>query len=111
MRQEFLLRCVNGEIFMMEHLLILTEKNIFTKKSQWCMSSPDFDINPFGKLLKVAGTHLSNGKINTHAKYYHGYHMTIKCTKEFYEKHKQEMDEFIIVDKHILRDSQPPTWL
>ncbi len=50
MRQEFLLGCVNGEILMMEHLFMIKEKNIYTRKPQWCISTPDFDINPFGKL-------------------------------------------------------------
>jgi len=111
MRQEFLLGCVNGEILMMEHLFMLTEKNIYTRKPQWCISTPDFDINPFGKLLKSPASYLSNGKIKTHAKHYHGFYMNMNCTDEFYEKYKPKFDEFIITEEHILRDSKPPVWL
>ena len=111
MRQEFLLGCVNGEILMMEHLFMLTEKNIYTRKPQWCISTPDFDINPFGKLLKSQASYLANGKVKTHAKHYHGFFMNMNCTDEFYEKYKPKFDEFIITEEHILRDSKPPVWL
>ena len=75
MRKEFLLGCTNGEILMMEHMFMLTEKNIYTKKPQWCISCPEFDVHPFGKLLKEAATyHLKSGKVKTHAKYHHGFY-------------------------------------
>ena len=111
MRQDFLLGCINGEMLMMEHLFMLTEKNIKTRLPQWCMSTSEYDINPFGKLLKQPATFGANGKVKIHAKYYHGYYMNMNCTEEFYNKYKQKFDEFIIVEEHILRDSQPPVWL
>ena len=111
MRKDFLLGCVNGEILMMEHLFLLTEKNIYTKKPQWCISTPEFDINPFGKLLKQPASYGADGKVKIHAKHYHGYYMNLNCTEEFYERYKPKFDEFIIVEEHILRDSQPPVWL
>ena len=112
MRQEFLLGCVNGEILMMEHLFMLTEKNIYTKKPQWCISCPEFDVHPFGKLLKEAAKyHLKSGKVKTHAKYHHGFYMNVNCTEEFYNKYKTKFDEFSIKEDWILESSQPPVWL
>ena len=111
MRKDFLLGCVNGEILMMEHLFFLTEKNIYTKKPQWCISTPEFDINPFGKLLREAASYKPNGKILSHAKYFHGFYMNINCSEEFYNKYKPKMDQFIVLEPHILKDSQAPVWL
>lgn len=111
MRKEFLLGCVNGEILMMEHLFMLTEKNIYSRKPQWCISTPDFDIHPFGKLLRDPATFHKNGKIKTHARYHHGFYMNINCTEEFYEKYKPKLDEFIITEEWVLKGSQPPAWL
>ena len=111
MRQDFLMGCVNGEIIMMEHLFMLTEKNIYTRLRQWCTSTPEYDINPFGKLIKQPASFRTDGKVKNHAKYYHGYYMNFNCTEEFYNKYKSKFDEFIVVEEHILRDSQQPNWL
>ena len=111
-RVNFLLGSVNGEQIMMTHLFALTEKNIHTKKPQWRISCPEFDLHPFGKLLREAATyHPKTGKVKTHAKYHHGFYMNINCTEEFYNKYKPKMDEFIVLEPHILKDSQAPVWL
>ena len=74
-RVNFLLGSVNGEQIMMTHLFALTEKNIHTKKPQWRISCPEFDLHPFGKLLREAATyHPKTGKVKTHAKYHHGFY-------------------------------------
>jgi hypothetical protein len=112
MRKEFLLGCTHGEPYMMEHMFMLTEKNIYTKKPQWCISCPEFDVHPFGKLLKEAAKyHLKSGKVKTHAKYHHGFYMNVNCTEEFYNKYKTKFDEFSIKEDWILESSQPPVWL
>ena len=111
-RLNFLLGSVNGESVMMTHLFELTEKNIHTKKPQWCISSPDFDLHPFGKLLREAATyHHKTGKVKTHAKYHHGFYMNINCTEEFYKKNIINLDKFIVTEEWVLASSQAPVWL
>ena len=111
-RVEFLLGSVNGEQVMMTHLFALTEKNIHTKKPQWCVSCPEFDLHPFGKLLREAATyHPKTGKVKTRAKYHHGFYMNINCTEEFYKENIINLDKFIITEEWVLASSQAPVWL
>lgn len=109
MRLSFLLRNSRGEADMMIYLPFLTEKDLQTKKQRWCIATPEYDLNPFGKLVKSPAKYHSKGKVLEHRKYYHGFFANLSCTEEFYNKYKNNLDKYIVVEEHINRDSQP-TW-
>lgn len=110
MRKEFLLRGLKGENDMMVYLPFLTETDVETKKPRWCVAAENYDINPFGKLIKSPARFHARGHIIEHKKYYHGFFMNLKCTEEFYNKYKNNLEQYIVTEEHINRDYQP-AWL
>ena len=107
MRKEFLLRGLRGELEMMKYLPFMTETDVITKKLRWCIANEEYDINPFGKLIKIPARFHARGHIIAHKKYYHGFFMNLKCTEEFYNKYKPSLDKYICTEDHINRDFQP----
>ena len=110
MRKEFLLRGLKGENDMMIYLPFLTETDVETKKPRWCVAAESYDVNPFGKLIKSPARFHARGHIIEHKKYYHGFFMNLKCTEEFYNKYKNNLEQYIVTEEHINRDYQP-AWL
>ena len=110
MRKEFLLRGLKGENDMMVYLPFLTETDVETKKPRWCVAAENYDINPFGKLIKSPARFHARGHIIEHKKYYHGFFMNLKCTEEFDNKYKNNLEQYIVTEEHINRDYQP-AWL
>lgn len=110
MRKEFLLRSTKGEIDMLTYLPFMTELDVDTKKPRWTIAAKEFDVNPFGKLIKTPARFHARGHIIEHKKYYHGFFMNLKCTEEFYNKYKNNLDKYIVTEDHINRDHQP-AWL
>ena len=107
MRKEFLLRGLKGEFHMLDKLPFMTGKDVDTKKPRLEIASEDYDINPFGKLVREPAKYHARGHILEHKKYYHGFFMNLKCTEEFYDKHKEEIEPFICDEDWISRDHQP----
>lgn len=110
MRREFLLRSTRGELDLMTYLPFLTEQDVATKKARWCIAAAEYDLNPFGKLIKAPARYHARGHIIEHKKYYHGFFANLRCTEEFYNKYKVVLDKYIVTEDHINRDSQP-SWL
>tara|TARA_B100001750_G_C15376543_1_gene530132 strand:- start:354 stop:686 length:333 start_codon:yes stop_codon:yes gene_type:complete len=110
MRKEFLLRGLKGENDMLLYLPFMTEKDVDTKEERWCIAAEEYDINPFGKLIKSPARFHARGHIIEHKKYYHGFFMNLKCTEEFYNKYKNNLDKYICTEDHINRDYQP-SWM
>ena len=73
-------------------------------------AAAEYDLNPFGKLIKAPARYHARGHIIEHKKYYHGFFANLRCTEEFYNKYKVVLDKYIVTEDHINRDSQP-SWL
>ena len=69
----FLLMGFKGEQDMMENLNFLTMRCIDTGKIMWQLATHEYDINPFGKLVKRPQVMNEQGEITTHVSYYHGF--------------------------------------
>jgi hypothetical protein len=110
MWKEFLLRSTRGELDLMTYLPFLTEVDVETKKPRWCIATVEYDLNPFGKLIKTPARYHARGYTIDHKKYYHGFFVNLRCTEEFYNKYKNNLDQYIVTEEHISRDSQP-SWL
>lgn len=111
MRKELLLGHFSGEDKLKSILKCVAEENVFTKKTQWRTSTPEYDINPFGKLLRTPVVYHTNGKIKNHPKYHHGFYINMNCTEEFYNKNKYAIDKVTVKEEWILTESHPPKWL
>lgn len=107
MRKEFLLRSTKGEIDMLTYLPFMTEVDVDTKKTGWTIAAKEYDVNPFGKLVKTPARFHARGHIIEHKKYYHGFFMNLKCTEDFYNKYKNNLDQYIVTEEHINREHQP----
>ena len=110
--KEFLLMGFSGEKEMMETLHFCTMKQVDTnandgKQRMWQPASHDYNINPFGKLLDEPSETNERGDIVKHKTYFHGFFINLRCTKDFYEKWKTEIDEYVTEDENIKRDHQP----
>tara|TARA_B110000495_G_C22890834_1_gene519604 strand:- start:540 stop:881 length:342 start_codon:yes stop_codon:yes gene_type:complete len=113
MEHEFLLMDTRGEQDLMKFCPFLTELKIDTFDNyQWCTATTEYNLNPFGLLIKSPATFTKKGKVVEHVKYYHGFFATIQCTDNFYTKYKPNLDKYIVTDDHIkiIRDSVPK-WL
>ena len=98
MRKVLVLKSVKGQDYLMKSLYMLTEKNLYTKKTQWCLNTPEYDLNPVGKIIKTPIVYGLNRKIRSHAKYFHGFYIVLKCTEEFYQKYEKNIVSFIKPD-------------
>lgn len=105
----FLLMGFKGEQDMMENLNFLTMRCIDTGKIMWQLATHEYDINPFGKLVKRPQVMNEQGEITTHVSYYHGFFANFRCNTPFYDKYRHHLDEYITYDEHIKTDHQP-TW-
>tara|TARA_B100000029_G_scaffold129504_1_gene122991 strand:- start:1676 stop:2005 length:330 start_codon:yes stop_codon:yes gene_type:complete len=107
-RKEILLRSTLGEAHLIKCLPFLTVKDLETKKPVWCRATADYDLNPFGKLVKSQAKTNAAGKIIAHKKHHHGFFVNLKCTEEFYEKNKGGLENF-----HAREDQGfiAPAWL
>jgi len=94
MRKEILLRSTLGEDHLIKALPFLTERSLETKKAVWCKATSDYDLNPFGKLVKSHAKKNASGKIIEHKKHHHGWFASLKCTEEFYEENKAGLESF-----------------
>lgn len=108
-RNDYLLLSTQGEKYGKEKLTFLTAKDNFTGELIWEKSTIEYSWNPFGKLIKKPARILPNGSILEHKKHYHGWFGMLNCTDEFYEKHKEVLDEFITTDKFFSRKWLPKT--
>ena len=101
-----------GEREMMETLYFCTMRKVdvlTNDKSEimWQPATHDYNINPFGKLLDQPAEFNESGDVIKHKTYFHGFFANIRCTEEFYETHKKELDKYITYDENIKRDHQP----
>ena len=111
MRKDILLTSTRGENDLMKFLPFLTDVVMGTfDDRQWCVATPEYGFNPFGKLLKSPATYHAKGHILEHKKYYHGFFASLNCTEDFYNKHKKNLDKYTVEAEQVIRDFQP-TWL
>ena len=110
MRKEFLLRGLKGELEMMKYLPFMTETDVITKKPRWCIADEEYDVHPFGKLIRTPAKYHTKGYILEHKKYYHGFFMNLKCTEGFYNQYSHILDKYICTENHINREFQP-SWM
>ena len=108
MRKEILLRSTLGEAHLIKCLPFLTEKNLETKKDEWYKATPDYDLNPFGKLVKSYAKKNASGKVIEHKKYHYGFFVNLKCTEDFYNKHKPGLTQFQVFKE---QGFIAPSWL
>ena len=92
---------------MLTYLPFMTEMDVDTKKTGWTIAAKEYDVNPFGKLVKTPARFHARGHIIEHKKYYHGFFMNLKCTEDFYNKYKNNLDQYIVTEEHINREHQP----
>lgn len=107
---KFLLLGIRGEQEMMKIFHFLSMKDVFEDKLRWQPATKDYSINPFGKLVRVPARVLDNGRIMDHKKHYHGFFVDLRCSKPFYENHKE------VIDSHVVKDGEVdlryrPKWL
>ena len=106
--QDVLLMTQKGEKEMMKDLPFLTMTEIGTGETIWQLASPDYNINPFGKLVRTPAKYLGNGAVMHHAKYYHGFFVSLRCSEEFYKSKEWFMRNYNVTDeKHYSRDHMP----
>jgi len=106
--KDVLLMSTQGEKAMMEGMPFLTMAHIDTGEMIWQLATPDYNINPFGKLVRTPARILNTGQILTHNKYYHGFFIAMRCSEEFYKSKEWFMKEYNVTDeKHYARTHMP----
>lgn len=110
-RMTLLLLGLEGEQKMMEALPFMVMSDIDSDKKRWCLASTEYNLNPFGKLVKKPARYLPNGETFEHKKHYHGWFASLRCSEEFYNEHKEDLDKFDVTNEKHFKTDYLPTWM
>jgi|TARA_B100002003_G_C14110861_1_gene534310 hypothetical protein len=108
--KELLLMTRSGEHDMIKDLAFLTQIDLYTKKRIWQVGTKEYTLNPFGKLKKKLSKHLPNGKVFSHASYYHGFFISLLCTEDFYNKYSEILKTYDVTDESHYNRQYMPKW-
>jgi hypothetical protein len=108
--KEYLLMASRGEQDMMTNLPFLVEKDAVNGESRWTTHSHGHSLDPFNKLVKTPAAYNKRDQVVTHKKHHHGFYANLKCTTDFYESHKEDLDKYINEEDY-LKSAPKPAWL